>query len=211
MFTLKRRASIAVFGLALGLVSFASADEVHFTGSTLGSFNGGSFLPTTSIAGLIYSNSTFDNDTVGGFLNLGGNPDPGVNFNNLGSFSLADTTQNYTGTTFALQVTFSAPSVIAGGSTAVFTGLLSGAVSNGNGGVFFDFDNTGQTFTFANGEASGTFTMFVNDISLSPGQVASLTGRISATQAPVPEPATLAALGIGAAGLLRRRRRSKKI
>lgn len=211
MITLKRGASLAVFGLALGMASIASADEVQFTGSTLGAFNGGTLLPADSYLDLTFSNSTFDNATVGGFLNLGGNPEPGANFNNLGSFVLGTSDQTYNGATFQLAVEFTAPFTINGGSTATFTSTLTGAVSNENGGVFIDFNNTPQNFTFSNANFTGSFSMFVNDVSLSPGQTASLTGRISASQQPVPEPATIAALGVGAIGLLRRRSRSTRI
>lgn len=213
MFSLnqKGRVTLAVIGLVVGITGVASADEVHFVGKTLGSFNGGAFLPATSIFDLAYSNSNFDNSTVGNFLDLGGNPNPGLNFNNLGSFTLGNTNQNYNGNTFVLQVDFTAPVTITGGSTVHFTDQIFGTVFNGNGGVFIDFDNTPQTFNFSNATAAGSFTMFVNDVSISPGQSASLTGRISATQAPVPEPATLVALAVGGVGLLRRRRQASRI
>lgn len=199
-------AQLAALITVLGIAGLASADEVHFTGSTLGRFNAQAFAPTNSLLDLVYLNSTFDNTTVAGALDLGGDPTP-PNFNNLGSFSLGTSNATYNGNTFQLMVTFTAPTVIAGGTSATFTDILSGTVSGGFGGVFVDFDNTPQTFTFANGSVTGSFTMFVNDLSIAPGRTASLTGHITASQ--VPEPAVAAGLVFGMFGLLGVRRKRK--
>ena len=209
MFTLllKHKSLLTAFSLVVGISSIASADEVHLAGSTLGSFNGGAFVTDDLLLDLAYSNSTFDNSTVGGTLDLGGNAAPGINFNNLGSFTLGNTNASYDGNMFELFVSFTSPSTIVGGSSAVFTDRIFGTVSGGLGGVFIDFDNTPQTFDFSNGTESGSFTMFVNDVSIAPGQASSLTGHITGSQQPVPEPATMAVLLCGGLGLLR----SKKL
>ncbi len=196
----------SMLGLTLSLVGAALADDVHFTGSTLGRFNSDSFASTDTLLGLVYTNSTFDNTSVGGQLDLGGNPAPGVNFNNFGSFTLAMDNETYDGNMFQVQITFTAPFTIAGGDTAVYTDKLFGTVTDGNGGVFIDFDNTPQTFTFANATTSGSFSLFINDVSIAPGQSSSLTGHISANQSPVPEPMSLAGLACGAFGLITVRR-----
>src|SRR5215218_3780299 len=146
--------AVALIALAQGEVR---ADEVFISGYTNGCFNcvappNTSATQTATLGGLTYVNATFAGTTAGGFRGLGGNPiaPPTQNVNNLGAFSLATTPFTYTGNTFTLRVTFTAPEGIAGSNTALFSATLTGTVTSdpNSGGVRLDFDNTPILFTF---------------------------------------------------------------
>jgi hypothetical protein len=223
--------ALAAFAVIALSGAQAKADEVFISGYTNGAFNGvppnTSATQTASLGGLTYVNSTFSGTTAAGFRGLGGNPvaPPAQNFNNLGAFSLATTPFTYTGNTFTLRVTFTAPEGIAGTNTALFTATLTGTVMSDNmGGVMLDFDNTPILFTFndVNCQATtvpgqqttcgtGSFFFSVNDLAIDPGQVAAITGQITgAQQTTIPEPMTMILFGSGLAGIAAKARRRRK-
>ena len=214
------RSAFAALGLlALSAGASVSAQEVRFTGDTsLSTFSNGttSLAPTGGTGGgLTYTSATFNDMTSNGFLGLG-TAAPN-NVNNLGYFTLTTPTggTNLYDGTFDLRVLFSAPD---GAPDALFPASLTGSVaSTGAGGVFVDFDNDPQSFSY-NG---GTYTLAVNDLAINPNAAAggtsqvSVTGVIRARENPgevIPEPGTMSLLGMGALsalGMIRRRRGGK--
>jgi PEP-CTERM motif len=177
----------------------ASAAVVQFTGTTQGCFGAGCTPSGVGAAdpgllGLTYVNGHFNQTSDGtGFVGIGGTSD------NLGVFNLGALPNGYAGDIFNLAVNFTSP----GTGNSVFQALLQGTVTSlSTGSVFINFDNTPHLITATNG---ASFTLQVNDVSLTPGISQILSGQLQA----VPEPSTWAMmlLGFGAIGFASRRRR----
>ena len=196
---LKKLSLLGVAALCVAAGSTMQAAEITVAGGTLGSLNGGATGCSAAFQGLAFAcNSAFSVTTVGGFAALGGTGASGAD--NLGSLTLAASTFNYSAVPFSLQVNFTAPAGITAGNPATFVATVSGAVNTlGNGGVFIDFNNTPQTFTFSSGNTTGSFSLAVNDTSINPGQTVTITGNVFGASATsqTPEPASMALMGLG--------------
>jgi hypothetical protein len=192
--------------LFLGVCAFAAADEVEISGSATGAFNNG----LTTIDGLSYTGSTFDVFTFDGFYALGA-ASASPNIDNLGSFTLTGSPDSYTGDTFTLDVTFTAPSVILGSSTAVYTAMIFGQViSTDTGGVAIEFTGGTDTFNFVNGTDTGYFTFNLNPTSITPGDTVPVTGYgVGSQMAIVPSPAAMICFGVGLVGAGLRKRKTR--
>ncbi len=201
------RTAVAAMALlaSVALTQSARAAEVNVAGSASGAFGGGG----TTLGGLSYSGSNFDATSSGGFIGFGGGPSGNVN--NFGTFTLGNSPFDYAGNTFTLDLLFTAPTVISGGQGSTYAAKLLGQVGNNNtGGVFIDFDDAPQVFNFSGASGTGSFTLFVNNLSVNPGLTASVTGTVvGANQTAIPEPSTLALVGMGMMGTFGVARRRK--
>jgi hypothetical protein len=212
----KAKAIVGLGALALFAAVPASvrAQTINFQGYTNGCFNCGtptqqSTTQTSSLDGAVFTNSTFNVNTAGGFAGIGSAATASgtQNFNNLGSIQLNNTVPfTFTGNTFSLRTTFTVPTGIVGSNSTTFMANLLGSVAPGeNGGLSVVFVNPTQTFTYAAaGGTTGSFTFSVNNLSINPGDNVAITGQILAQQmnTVVPEPSTYALMGTGLLGLV---------
>ena len=197
------KAGMLVAALAIG-TGVAHADSMVFSGTTTGVF---STTNTSTDQTLSYTGGAFNGTTSNsGYISFGGN---GSNFGNL---TLSAGTAAFNNDPFALTITFSAPTGIAGGQNSIFNATVFGSVTAPtDGGATITFDPSATKYTFSNGATSGSFTLNLNNVSVFAGQTASVTGYItSVSSAATPEPNSLMLLGTGfvsAAGMLMRRRK----
>ena len=201
-----RKVLFALAGAAALSVASA-ANATLFTGSTLGCFGGGCTVANASAppipnGGISFTGGAFNLSDSNGFLSIGTD----ASANSLGLISLTNIPESWVNVPFTLQVSFTSPPGTSPNPT-VYNALLNGSVSQTpGGGAQFVFSNPLQNFTFD----GGSFSLLVNNLSVSPGAVnVPLNGTIKATTA-VPEPAAWALMLVGFGGMgmaLRRRRR----
>ena len=181
----------------------AHADTMNFSGTTSGSFGAtGSTDQTLTFAPGTFSGTTSNS----GYVAFGGG---GSNF---GTFTLSPGTANFNNDPFTLMITFSDPTGISGGQNSTFSALVTGSVTAPvNGGANVTFNPSMTSYSFANSNQTGSFTLNLNNVAVFAGQTASVTGFIQETSvAATPEPNSLMLLGTGfvsAAGMLMRRRK----
>jgi hypothetical protein len=218
---LNSRSRKTAWGVAAAMALLAwspttgSAQIVNYAGYTGGCFgvctpSASSTFTNATIGGLTYENAMFDGQTLAGFAGIGNlaNGVGGIELDNLGAFYLKNSGFTYTGGVFHLAVQFSAP----GNANPVYVANLTGQVADRQGGVFIDFDNTPQMFTYS----GGTYSLSVNDVSIiaptgSGTTGIALSGNLTATASATPEPGTYILMATGLVGVLgmTRRRQTK--
>jgi hypothetical protein len=194
--------------LAALIYSAPARAEVVFTGSAAGCFGSGCSPTSTAVdqSHLTYVGSTFNGTTIGGLLSVGSAPAT-PNVNNFGSFNLANGSNTYTGDIFDLAITFTAP-LGTSPNPGTFVANLIGSVQGNSGSVTIDFNNTPQPFVFD----GGSFTLTVNDVSVTLGSNSTVpvTGLFTVTAVPEPSTWAMIILGFAGIGFLSYRRRNNR-
>lgn len=207
---LTKRATVAIAGMTLLFAGSASAQEVHFAGVTSGCFYSGSSVcvpastpVTIAGSGLTYNSgpgNQFDDYTdENGYLAVGDE------WSNFGMFTLNNTNFDYNGWKFVLQVMFTAPP----GVNSLTGASLVGVVKSNSGGVTIDFNNAIQNYTATDGT---NFNFQVADLDVTRGTMVNPgVGYVNGAVTVTPEPATVALMMTGIAGLAPMVRRRRKV
>lgn len=209
--------TLVAAALACAAPAAASAAIIDVSGYTLGCFGSGcstfgSPVTSSSDFGLTFTGTSFDVDTdaSGAATNIP-----------IGTISRTnEQIKNSESVDFTLQVIFTLPSGITGGSPGAFTATIKGTTPGGGGAASIVFDEPWLEVTFSNGVGQGSFEFnVINDPSVNPNGTATILGGIrNATFTPTqeeeppptgaPEPSMFILAGAAATALVARRRKA---
>lgn len=205
---------LGLAGATLAFAAFAAQADagIIFAGSTFGQFDAPVQAgqqhpqPTAVLGGMTFTGSTFSVEEEDGFAAVGSIGST----QNFGTIALTTSNFNYNLHSFLMQLELTLPENITSGNNPTnFTANVYGKVQSNKGGGSVLFFDASETYCFNDPlVGSGDFTIFIDNVNITPGLAAPITGRIFVNNfsQPLPEPASLGLLGLGALSLLRRRR-----
>lgn len=192
--------------LALALSGVMTAANINYQATVLGAFDGGAFGCSETLLGLNYTCDSFNvTSDAGGIIAVGG---LGGTLGSLNLVAPGSGTDDYTGHTLTLQITWTQPGTV-NPSPDTFTATLGGQVQSNLNGVTVNW-GIGGIHLYSDPPNAG-FTFGPNGISVNANSGAQAISGQGQDLAPsdTPEPATMSLLGgalVGFAALLRRRK-----